>query len=58
MLRVLCSQDALHAILSTIVALSAPIVNRLGDEAVNVAESILKVHAPSIREQAELQVAD
>lgn len=52
------SEDALHAVLGTIVAPRPPIIARLGNETVDVTEGIFKIQALAIREQSELEVSD
>ena len=52
------SQDALHAVLCTIVAPRAPVVYRLGNEAIDVESGFFSVHATTVREQTVLEIAN
>ena len=52
------SENALHAVLGTIVAPGPPIIARLRDEPIDVAESLVELQALPIGEKSELEVTD
>ena len=56
--RAFDSQDALHTVLRAVVAPSAPVVNTLLDQSVNVTLEVIELrHSLTVREQPVLEIA-